>query len=95
MSGAKKGAKSLYKGVKNVTSKVVDPIMKGTKSLVDESLRPFKRGINAMTKPFVPKIPGQPDAPLMPDYESIEKDRRRRRTSKMGRTETIMSDTLG
>ena len=84
MSGAKKAAKK-------ITSKIVDPIMKGVRWSVETSTKPLKNAMKSMQ----PDMPDQAAAPLMPDYEAIEKDRRRRRTSKMGRTETIMSDSLG
>ena len=91
MSGAKKAGKKLFKGAKNVVSKVVDASLHPgitVKKLTSKVVDPITGMMN-------PKMPEQADAPLMPDYESIEKDRRRRRTAKMGRSETIMSDSLG
>ncbi len=86
MSGAKKGLKKTFKAV-------TDPIAKAVKWSMDVSSKPLKK----VAKTIAPDInlPQAPDAPLMPDYEMIAKDKRRRRAAKTGRSETIMSDTLG
>ena len=83
MSGIVKGAKKLAKGI-------IKPIGKS----VEESLD-IGRGLMKKVGLKPADIPDAPKNPLMPDLESIEKSRRRRRNQKMGRTETIMTDTLG
>ena len=44
---------------------------------------------------FKDAMPDMPDAPLMPDYEAIQKAKRRGQSNKFGRTETIMTGGLG
>jgi hypothetical protein len=88
MSGAKKAVKKVGKSIggaiENTWNKTLDL---NKKIFID----PLKSAAGSLT----PKTPRMPDSPLMPDYELIDKDRRRRRQSKMSRTDTIMSDTLG
>lgn len=91
MGGVAKGAKKVFKGAKNLVSKAVDASLHPGSTLKKASSKVFDP-ITGMMKPTIPE---QAAAPLMPDYELIEKDRRRRKVGKMGRTETIMTDTLG
>lgn len=84
MGGVAKKGKKAFKGVADTIGGIV------SKS-VEASLKPVKKGIGALT----PQMPDGPDAPLMPDLDQIEQSRRRKRTQKMGRTETIMSTVLG
>jgi hypothetical protein len=80
---------SIGKAVGNVGGSIV----KGVKKIVDINKKVF-----TPSKWFKDNMPDPPKNPLMPDYDLIEKERKRRRMNKMGRTETIMSsgsDTLG
>lgn len=86
MGGA---AKKVAKPFKKI-GKALGSIVKGS---IEASVKPLK-GIAKSLAPNI-DIPEQGDPPLIPDYEMIEKDRRRRRSRKMGRVETIMTDTLG
>jgi hypothetical protein len=85
MGGVAKGAKKAGKAIKNVATSITKVAYEGSKKLVTPS-KWLKDNV---------KMPAIGDAPLMPDYEMIDKDRRRRRSQKMGRVETIMSDSLG
>jgi hypothetical protein len=91
MSGA---AKKVTKPFKSIGKTLGD--------LVDKSLHPastLKKWTSNVLDPITgmmkPKMPDMGDAPLMPDYDLLEKERKRRRTAKMSRIDTIMSDTLG
>lgn len=79
-------------------AKKAKKIGKGFGDLVDKSLHPgstLKNWAQNAKDLVIPQMPGAPDQPLMPDYESIAKARRRGRTRRLGRAETLMSDTLG
>lgn len=84
-------------------AKALKSVVSGVGSLMDKSAHPLStikkltsKVVDPVTHMMNPKVPGQADAPLMPDYEGIDKARRRARSSKMGRVDTIMTaDTLG
>jgi len=86
MGGA---AKKVVKPFKKI-GKALGSIIKGS---IEMSTKPLKNIAKSLSPNI--DIPEQGAAPLVPDYEMIEKDRRRRRAKKMGRVETIMTDTLG
>lgn len=84
VKGVSKGVGSAFKGIKKGLSKA---FFEAPSDMLSKALKPSKW--------MKDNIPPGPKNPLMPDLESIEKSRRRRRNQKMGRTETIMTDTLG
>lgn len=78
--------------------KVVKKAAKGVTDVVKKSIEISSNpGKYANPKHwFKDAMPDPEAAPLMPDYEEIEKARRRRTSSKFGRTETLMTtDLLG
>ena len=82
-------------GIAKTGKKIVKGAAKGVSNLVDASLHPQSAFKKHVIGAFMPEMPATPDQPLMPDFESIAQARRRGRNRRLGRAETVMTDTLG